>query len=119
MHLKGSDPLKEIIHEILNHTPQTNDGYYKSMSRQERVGKGKLELRKLRDGEELLNPDLRTVPDDMTPEVELLLDTSPGNRDEHSENAPQPESYSGAQDGRPTRRCKIPGYLDAYDFTKE
>ena len=58
MHLKGSDPLKEIIHEILNHTPQTNDGYYKSMSRQERVGKGKLELRKLRDGEELLNPDL-------------------------------------------------------------
>ena len=48
IHTRGSASLKENAPELLNHQPETNRRYYKSMVRGELVGNAKAEWRRLR-----------------------------------------------------------------------
>ena len=48
VHGHGSNSLKAVIHEILNHTVQTNQDYYRNLKRGERLAKGRMDLRKLK-----------------------------------------------------------------------
>ena len=122
VHLEGSTSLKEIVPDILNHSVQTNITYYKSMSRSRLVGKGKKELKRIRNQETaalvgtaqptILDPEeIREASDGgaCEPQLSAEIDANPGpSADRSQSESPAPlTSQSG-------RRRKVPNYLRDY-----